>query len=156
MGLSVLLIITLLVGGCAKTRGAYQVINYVNQGILHINAVENKAIERYRGSIGIGEAALQRELETLKTEVLPTYKRFRRLLQQVETPTEEIRAVHALYLHAAELYYSGFKTKMAGLERKDDSLIHAGNDEIAKGSLKLAEWREALNGLYDKYGVVHQ
>jgi len=157
-----LFLICLWVTGCASNRGgggiitgsaAKDLVNYANQGILNIAELERKSLERYASVVGENYTTDQRLYEELRDFVIPVYKRFLDGLREITPENDEIKAVHAIYIQAAELMYDGFKTKMLGIESGSEDIIIQGNEKIEKGRDEAARWRMELIELYKKHGV---
>ena len=150
---SAILVISFFIFGCATDRVAFEVVDYANQGILRIADLEKRSLEQYASVIGDNYTADQRVYEELRDYVIPLYKRFLDGLREIRPEDEEIRRVHGIYIRAAESLYGGFKTKMLGIEMKNESLISAANEKIEEGREGNKRWRLALIELYKKYGV---
>ena len=146
-------LICLWITGCASGRGAKELVNYANQGILNIAELERKSLERYASVVGENYTTEQRVYEELRDFVIPVYKRFLDGLREIMPENEEIKRVHAVYIQAAELMYDGFKTKMVGIENGSEDIIIQGNEKIEKGRDEAIRWRMELIELYKKYGV---
>jgi hypothetical protein len=155
-------LICLWITGCAFNRGgggiatgsaAKDLVNYVNQGILNIAELERKSLERYASVVGENYTTDQRLYEELRDFVIPVYKRFLDGLREIMPENDEIKALHAIYIQAAELMYDGFKTKMLGVENGSEDIIIQGNEKIEKGRDEAARWRMELIELYKEHGV---
>lgn len=143
----------LLLGGCAIDNTATDLVIYTNQGLLNIAELERKALEHYASVVGENYTTDQRVYEELKDYVIPLYGRFLKGLRDIRPDAEEIKRVHGFYIRGAELLFDGFKTKMTGIEWKNESIILQGNDKIVKGREEVDQWRLELLELYKKYGV---
>ena len=140
--------------GCAGTdKVGVDLVEYVNQDIIGIAQVETKALARYAAVTGQNYTDDPTLLKALNEEVIPLYKRFLHLLRQVDTPQEEIRQLHSIYISGAEDLYAGFKLIRSALERTDEALVRAANTKIESGRLKTDQWRERLLELYEIHGV---
>jgi len=147
------LVICFFLLGCATDKVAWDLVDYVNQGILGIAELERRPLERYALARKDDYATEQRVYNALKEDVLPEYKRFLKLLKQIEPKTEEVRKLHHVYICGTECIYRGFKTKMAGLEKKDALIIRAANEEIERGRIKNEKWRRELLALFEEHGI---
>jgi hypothetical protein len=155
--------IYLLIGGCASGKAgsgkiitgpaAKDLVEYINQGILRINALERRAVESYAAVIGENYTTDEKVYEALKNVVIPTYKRFLDELSNITTQNEEVRNLHRIYVGAAELTYDGFKTKMMGIENNNMSIVDAGNEKIEKGRDEIIRWDQERIELFKKHGV---
>ncbi len=142
-----------LVFGCATDKVAKDLVTYVNQGILDIAELERSSLDRYAAVRGENYTTDQRVYEALRDDVIPQYKRFLDLLREIKPETEEVRKLHGIYIQGAECLYNGFKTKMLGLEKKDEYLIGLGNEQIEKGRQENERWRNALIALNKAHNI---
>ncbi len=132
---------------------AADIVNYVNTGLLGIAELEQKSLEAYASVTGDNYTTDQRVYEELRDFVVPNYKRFVDGLRNIAIENEEVRGVHGIYMQAAESIYDGFRTKMMGIENKDENIIVQGNKKIEKGEAEIERWRSELRELYKKHGV---
>ena len=139
--------------GCAPYQKGSALVQYVNQDILGIAALENKALNAYAGVIGANYTSDTAVLKALTEEVIPNYSQFFSLLKQAQPETDEIQQLHAVYVSGAESILSGFKLKSLGLQKSDVNLIRAGNVKIEEGRELTERWRANLERLKKEYGV---
>jgi hypothetical protein len=147
------LAVCLFFQGCATDKVAWDLVNYVNQDILGISELERRPLERYALVRKDRHATDQSMFKVLKEDVIPEYRRFLHLLKQIEPETKEVRKLHYIYIRGTECIYKGFKIKMAGLERKDEIIIWAANEEIERGRIKNENWRRELLALFEAHGI---
>jgi hypothetical protein len=148
----ILLIVTLGVG-CAVNPVRRDLADYVNQGILNIAELEQKSLQRYASVTGQNYTTERRVYEALRDHVVPLYKRFVEGLRKIRPETEEVKKLHKIYIMGAEHLYEGFKTKMYGLEMKDEKIVLAANEKIQRGAVQNQKWRTELVALARKHGL---
>ncbi len=155
-----ILMLVLFLSGCKSGSGriihgsaAVELVNYVNQGLLRIAELERRSLESYASVIGENYTTDQRVYEEMRDSVIPLYKRFLDGLRNIDPQNEEIKRVHAIYIRGADMIYDGFKTKMLGIEKKDEDIIVQGNQKIVKGREDVEQWRLELMELYKEQGV---
>ncbi|MBW1766026.1 MAG: hypothetical protein JRJ65_03125 [Deltaproteobacteria bacterium] len=153
LAISLIMAVCSFMFGCAINKGAEELVNYANQGILNIAELERKSLARYTSVIGENYTTDQGVYNALMDEVIPVYKRFLDGLREIHPMNEDIKKVHGIYIRAAESLYSGFKTKMVGIETKNERIIKQANEQIEKGRKENLRWRLELIELYKKYGV---
>jgi hypothetical protein len=141
------------VSGCAVNKVGPDLVDYVNQGILNISQLEAKAFESYASVTGTNYTTDEAVYIALKDEVIPTYERYLHLLKNIDVQTEDVKNLHLIYIQGAEMIDRGFRSKMSGIENKDESLIIRGNEEIEKGYAVTEKWRSKLTDLYKIHGV---
>ncbi len=139
--------------GCATDKVAWDLVEYMNQGILSIAELERRPLERYASVRGENYTTDQRIYMALKEEIIPEYKRFLDLLTQIKPKTEEMRKLHWIYVQGTNSIYRGFKIKMIGLKKGDEDLIRVANEEIEEGRIKNEKWRTELMALYEDHGI---
>lgn len=138
---------------CATDKVAWDLTEYVNQGILGIAELERRPLTRYASARGENYTTEEHLYIVLKNDVVPEYERFLSLLRQIKPKTAEVRKLHFHYLQGAENICRGFKIKILGLEQNDDVLIRAANEMIEKGRKQNEKWRKELAILYDSHKV---
>jgi len=142
--------------GCTTDKVAYDLTNYLNQGVLNIAELEEKSLARYASVTGTHYKNDQTAYETLRDYVIPLYKRFIRGLRALQPETEEVRALNRIYIDGAESLLEGFKLVMLAIEKQDSSLIRPANENLEKGRLENERWRKELIALAGKHGVKPQ
>lgn len=128
-------------------------VDYVNQDILGITQLENRALADYAAVTGKNYTNDQALLAALNDQVIPLYKRFLDLLRKVAPRQQEIAQLHALYVSGAEDLYAGFNLIRTGVEQADEHLVRAANSKIENGRKKTERWRAQLLALYEAHGV---
>lgn len=142
--------------GCASNRVAKDLVDYVNQDILGIAELEGNALRSYAAVVGENYTTDEAVYTAMKNEVVPTYKRFLDLLKTISRQTEEVKELHAIYVRGADMMYNGFRTKLMGLENKDENIIRMANAQIEDGRVITDKWRDELFALAKKHGVVQK
>ena len=138
---------------CAGHREKALLVEYVNRDIIGISELETIAFQKYAAVTGKNFTSDEVALEILKNDVIPTYGRFLYMLRKIDPPNDEIRQLHAVFVHGAETVYSGFKAKMVGYEKKDPSLVKLAEDRIKEGVKETFAWRTELNKLLKQHGI---
>ncbi|MDB9822435.1 hypothetical protein OAC89_01910 [Deltaproteobacteria bacterium] len=157
------LIICVFLAGCTSDRfgsgsfttgsAAKELVNYVNQGILRIEELEKRSLESYASVTGENYTTDERAYEELKDVVIPIYKRFLDGLKSINPENEDIKRVHGIYIRGAESMYDGFKTKMLGIENKNEPIKIQGNEKIVYGREEIERWQLELEALCKEQGV---
>jgi len=135
---------------------AIDLVEYVNQGILGIAELEGNSLKHYASVTGENYTTDEVVYAALNNDVIPLYKRFLDLLKNIEQQTDEVRQLHTIYISGAEMMHNGFKTKMLGLENKDENIIRLANNKIEEGRMVTEKWRTELLSLCKKHGVVQK
>jgi len=151
--LSFFLSLFFFIWGCATDRVALDLIKYVNQDILDIAQLEQKALESYASVTGKNFISNSNVYEALKDDVIPHYRQFIDLLRDIHPKTQEVQELHGIYIRGTEALYRGFREKMFGLKTRDAHLIRAANGQIEKGRVETDKWRKELADLSSAHGV---
>jgi hypothetical protein len=146
----------LLALGCAAKPVEMDVVTYVNRDILGQSVVESAALRRYAAVTGTNYTTDDKLYDVLNNEVVPTYREFVRIVEQVEPKTDEVKKLHAMYISASIYRLRGFETIMGGIQLQDPSLIEAANQMFAQSQAETDRWRQTLEQLYLMYGIVPQ
>ncbi len=153
---SILIFLSTAFAGCATHPVAFDLANYVNQGVLRISELEQKSLERYASVTGLNYKSDTEVYDALKDYVIPLYSRFVDGLRKIRPETEEVRNLNWIYIHASESLLEGFKMLMIAIEAKDPGMIPTVNEKIEKGRLENERWRRELTALSQKYKVKTQ
>ena len=156
LGILLTLGICIFMVACATNKVRYELVDYVNQGILRIAELERKSLERYASVTGENYTSDQKVHEALKDYVIPVYKQFLDGLRDIKPQEEEIRRLHGIYVRGAESLYNGFKEKLIGIESNNENLIERANEKIEKGRVENERWRKELNALGKKHGAAEK
>ena len=139
---------------CATNKSAFDLVDYINQGILMIAEPEMKSLERYGSVTGKNYTTDQKLSEALNNYIIPNYKRFLDLLRTINPQTEEIKRVHVIYVRGAELLYRGFQILLIGVDKNDTDIVMLANEKIIKGRLEIEKWKKEIIVLHKKYGII--
>ena len=142
--------------GCAHHKIASDLAKYINDDILSIAPLENRALSTYASVVGDNYSTDQAVYDALRHEVVPVYGQFVRALKSIRPKTDEVDSLHSLYINGAETMMHGFETKLTGLETGSMALIIEGNSSIEKGRSQTERWRTRLKTYYRKYGVEYK
>lgn len=139
--------------GCAPGAVEKDLVNYINQDVMGVVAVEQAALARYADVSGENYVSDQELYITLKHEVVPTFAEFVNVLHQIEPETEAVKQLHAKFINGATYRLRGFQTIMGGIRSQDAQVIRAANSLLDEGALEIEKWRLELQQLYDTYGI---
>ncbi|MGD9009946.1 MAG: hypothetical protein PVG41_18610 [Desulfobacteraceae bacterium] len=139
--------------GCAPGAVEKDLVNYINQDVMGVVAVEQAALARYAGVSGENYISDQELYDTLEREVVPTFTEFVNVLHQIEPVTETVKQLHARFINGTTYRLRGFQTIMGGIRSQDAQVIRAANSLLDEGALEIEKWRLELQQLYDTYGI---
>jgi hypothetical protein len=143
----------LLVTGCATDKVAYDLVAYVNQGLLNLKELETKALQEYAAVTGENFTSEQEVYEALKNKVIPIYERFVDGLRTINPKEDEVKRLHGKFIQASAKILDGFKDKMKGIERNQVRTIQRANNMIEEGRIEVEQWRKDFLALCVKHGV---
>ena len=149
------LILALLFGsfGCATGKVSVDLTTYVNQGVMNIAELEQKALAKYASVTGKNYKNDEMVYQALQDDVIPLYKRFIRGLRAIQPQTEEVRVLHRIYIEGADSLLEGFKLVLLAIEKQDSSIIRPANEYLETGLRDTERWKKDLIALSEKYGV---
>ena len=148
--------ICFFIWGCATDRVTMDLIKYVNQDILNIAQLEQKALESYASVTGKNFTSNSRVYEALKDDVIPHYRQFIDFLRDIHPKTKEVQELHGIYIRGTETLYRGFREKMFGLKTRDTHLVRAANGQIERGRVETDKWLKELADLSRAHGVAEK
>jgi hypothetical protein len=138
-----------LFASCAVKPKQESLANYVNRDILSIGQIELEAFQRYAAVTGKNYTTDQAVYNALKNEVIPVYKRFAHLLNQIQIPPDdmELAKAHGYYRKGSKKILKGLEMKLHGIEAKNEVLISLGNQRINAGIQDTLKWRDQILNL---------
>jgi len=139
--------------GCATDKVAVDLTTYVNQGVLRISELEEKALARYASVTGKNYTSDEKAREALKTSVIPLYGRFLRELRTIRPQTDEVKNLHRMYISGAESLLEGFKLIMYAIEAQDTAMIRAANQNLENGRQEQEQWKKEIAALGKEHSV---
>jgi len=150
-----LIVIALLLScsACATDPVATDLAGYLNQGVMNLAELEQKALARYAAVTGSNYTSDESVYNALKDHVVPLYRRFLDGLRELRPDTSEVRDLNRLYVGAAQSMYDGFKLKMVGIEQNETNIIIAGNQKIEEARIQSEKWRSELTALAGKHDL---
>jgi hypothetical protein len=148
-----ILIICLWLLGCAPGSVEKDLVNYINQDVMGVVAVEQVALARYAAVSGDNYVSDQELYNTLEHEVVPTFMEFVNVLHRIEPETDTVKQLHAKFVNGTAYRLRGFQTIMGGLRSQDAQVIRAANSLLDEGALEIEKWHIELQQLYKTYGI---
>lgn len=139
--------------GCSDDEGRKLVAEYLNNDILRIYELEETALKHYAGVTGKNYTNDQTLYETLKSKVIPPHSRFVHLLEQIDSPNDDIGKLQRIYVQSAREFQTGFALLLSAVEKKDPALTQLANIHIAEGRQKGAQWRKEFFSVCEKNGL---
>jgi hypothetical protein len=139
--------------GCATDPVATDLAGYLNQGVMNIAELEQKALASYAAVTGSNYTSDESVYNALKDSVIPLYRRFLKGLRDLRPETREVRDLNRLYIQAAQSMYDGFKLKMAGIEQNDPNVVMASNRMIEEARIESEKWRNELTSVADRHDL---
>ena len=146
-------VICLWLAGCAPGAVEKDLVNYINQDVMGVVAVEQAALARYADVSGENYVSDQELYDTLRREVVPTFTAFVDVLHRIEPETDAIKELHARFINGSTYRLRGFQTIMGGIRSQDAQVIRAANSLLDEGTLEIERWRLELEQLYETYGI---
>jgi hypothetical protein len=138
---------------CATDPVTTDLAAYLNQGVMNLAELEQKALGRYNAVTGSNYTSDETVYNALKDHVIPLYRRFLDGLRALRPDTIEVNDLNRLYVQAAQSMYDGFKLKMVGIEKHETNIIIAGNRKIDEGRIQTEKWRSELSALAKKHDL---
>ena len=156
MGYAGACILFFYLAGCAHDPMQPALVNYVNQDILRISALEQRSLAAYAGVTGANYTTPGRVGDAIENTVIPVYREFLVLLKQINPQVPAIRQIHAVYVRGGDTLFAGFNEKKTGIALNDNRLIRMANEKIRQGRTLTNKWREQLAALVIKHKIGSQ
>ena len=151
--ISLSVLISLVLFGCAHDPVRNDLVDYLNDHILRIADLETMSLARYAMVTGKNYKNDETLIKTLNDYVIPQYGRFLSLLRKIHLSTPETRQLHQHYIEGATALYAGFRMLTLALEKQDSNLVKIANARINEGTIAINKWKEILFVLSKKHKV---
>ena len=147
------LVCVLLLTGCLADPIQDDLLNYMNEELKTAQTLEEEAVAAYEGVSGTNYQDDQTVYDTIINQVIPTYTEFIGELEAVTIESEELQAIHDVFIEGAKLQLDGFDTILEGIETQDPAIIEEANSLLAAGGEKIAEYHTKLKALAEDHNV---
>jgi aspartate-semialdehyde dehydrogenase len=145
--------ILLLLSGCSGDPVQDDLLNYVNKEIKNAGKLEAAAVSAYDGVSGANYQDDQTMYDALINDVIPNYSEFMKELEAVTIETDEVRAIHEIYLEGANIQFNAFAKIKQALEEQDANLIQEANDMLADARKHIRDYQTELDKLAKEHDV---
>ncbi|MDZ5471331.1 hypothetical protein SM124_06180 [Bacillus sp. 31A1R] len=139
--------------GCFGNPVQDDLLNYINEEIQPLADLETKAMDAYDSVTGANYTDDQTTYNTIKDEVVPTYRDFIDKLEAIKPETEEVSKLHEQYIDAANMQHSAFIIILDALEKADTGLITEANDKLAEARKGIRSYQKDLEKLAEENNV---
>jgi hypothetical protein len=126
---------------------------YINRDVDGIAGLEEVGLKRYAELTGDNFVSDQALRQGLESRVIPAYRRFSVLADEIRPHTEPVRQLHALYREAATLRLQGFRTILLAIDTQDPDLIRQANRMLEEAQQLITQWRAGLDRMAGQYGL---
>lgn len=145
--------ILLLLSGCSGDPVQDDLLNYVNKEIKDAGKLEAAAVSAYDGVTGANYQDDQTMYDALINDVIPNYSEFMKELEAVTIETDEVRAIHEIYIEGANIQFNAFAKIKQALENQDANLIQEANDMLADARKHIRDYQTELDKLAKEHDV---
>jgi len=136
-----------------KTKAAIE--KYLNEDLLPLAPLEKEMLESYTSVVGTNYTDDKTLHTELTTKTLPTAKQLNEgavaLADEITDP--ELSEVHKLYLEYVGNLVSGFEIMIEALEKQNIVMITEANTKINDANTVVAEYKDEMGVLIEKYNV---
>jgi hypothetical protein len=151
--LAFVLIITMLFAGCGEDPIQKDLLNYVNNEIPKIASLESDALDKYNSVTGDNYNTDEETYTALSDSIIPKYRNFITKLEEIKPQTPEVKALHELYIEAANNQYNAFVQLKAAIETQDTNMVSQANEKLDKGRKGLRDFQDKIAELAKKHNV---
>jgi hypothetical protein len=142
-----------LLSACSADPVQEDLLNYVNKEIKAAGKLEAAAISAYDGVSGANYQDDQTMYDALINDVIPNYSEFMKELEAVTIETDEVRAVHEIYIEGANIQFNAFAKIKQALEEQDANLIQEANDMLADARKHIRDYQTEMDKLAKEHDV---
>lgn len=143
----------IMLSGCFGNPVQDDIVNYINVEMKKAYDLEATAVTAYESVSGANYSDDETMYYKLVDEVIPTYDDFLDELKDADIQTEELEAIHDIYIEGAELQQEAFDIIVEALLAQDVNLINQANTKLDEGRALIEEYTEKLDELAEEHNV---
>ena len=145
--------ISALIGFESIDRESVDLIHY-EEVVGRLSTAEGLAIAPLKQ---IDDKSTDNEILTiLRDTVIPSYESFYAQLESIHPQTQEIVALHRLFLDGAQAQLSGWRGMVQALDRQNSDSFQAAIKLRQSGEEQIKGWSDSMKALESKHGIVHK
>ena len=130
-------------------------LDYINNDLPTIIDLESSTVDLYDEAKD--DTANDYEMFVmLRDKVIPAAKKWKEETANVDVETDEVRAVHEIYIQLVNENYNGMTMMLAALEKQDYVLITQANEKLQAAEALSREYQASLNSLMNEHDVVFE
>lgn len=149
----VLVFFTLLLLGCGQDPVQAELLDYLNNRLPALDAIESKIISDYDSVTGPNYTNDEETYAVLTEKVIPDYRGFIIKLEEMQLQTQELEELHDLYIVATNKQYNAIVQITAALENQDTNLVVAANEKLSEGRKGIRDFHSKLQALAAKHNI---
>lgn len=126
---------------------------YINRSIANASVYEDTAMEAYGAVTGVNYSTEDALMRALEETVIPNYRKYLGLLEQIDPKTDSVKALHKLLMEGSRAQMESFSLSLEGLRSQNQDLILNANRQMSDSRIKLRAYLARLDVLMQETGV---
>lgn len=151
--LILVLMMTTIFIGCGEDPIEKDLKDYVNNGISKLASLESEVLNQYSSVTGDNYKSDEEAYTVINNSVIPKYRSFISKLEEIKPQTPEVKAIHEIYIQAANNQYNAFLQLTAAIEAQDPNLVIQANEKLDKARAGIRDYQSKLTALAKKYNI---
>lgn len=147
-----ILIVIIIASGSDPVQD--DLIDYINNDLSQIEPLETEVLELYEEAKGSSSDYAMYVM--LRDEVLPKAKEWQKAAEGVVAETDEVKALHEVYIGIVNDNYNAFVIMLAALENQDFSAVASANEKLDEAKAGAREFKSQLESLMKEHDVEYQ
>ncbi len=90
-------------------------------------------------------------VKALNEDIIPQFTKLNKDIKAVKVTTDELKAVHAVWIEASDTHLKALETLRDGVEKKDQKKLEEGNKLLAEGNKLDEDYQKKLVELAAKH-----
>lgn len=139
----------------ATTENAVKtdVVEFVSQELPSIKEKRDGAIGIYNSYFSNDNADVNAFLESLKNDAIPGMEQYLQELNSIETGTEEVSELKALYAQSAQRQYDAMKMVLSALEGDNADYLTQAENLVSESQELMKQYNEKLENIAKDNGI---
>ncbi|QFT90903.1 hypothetical protein FIU87_19845 [Bacillus sp. THAF10] len=148
-----LCLVLVALSACTSDPIQEDLLTYVNEDLQSVSEMELEAIDSYDSVSGDNYTDDWTMYETIDSITIPAYEEFIAKLEDIKPKTEELRAIHNLYIEGSNAQMQGFKMILVAIDLQSHDKIFEANEKLDEGRTKIRQFQIELEDLMEEHEV---
>ena len=130
------------------------VIEFVSTELPSIKAKRDSAIGIYNSYFANDNADVDAFVVSLKNDAIPGMEQYLKDLNAIETETDDVTQLKALYAQSAQRQYDAMKMVLSALEGDNADYLTQAENLVSESNELMKQYNDMLNSVASENGII--